>query len=52
MGCATHIMKEEGPVGFYKGVGPRLARVILDVGLTFTIYNQIRSVMLVLFEDK
>jgi hypothetical protein len=42
-------MKNEGPLGFYKGVGPRLARVILDVGLTFTIYNQIRRLMLAMF---
>ena len=52
VGCAKHIMETEGPLGFYKGVGPRLARVILDVGLTFTIYNQIRRVMLALFEEK
>lgn len=52
MGCAKHIITHEGPLGFYKGVGPRLARVILDVGLTFTIYNQIRRIMLALFEQK
>ncbi len=38
-GAFTHILQNEGPMGFYKGVGPRLARVILDVALTFTIYN-------------
>lgn len=52
VGCATHILKTEGPLGFYKGVGPRLARVVLDVGLTFTIYNQIRRIMLTFFEDQ
>lgn len=46
MGAASHILKTEGPMGFYKGVGPRLARVILDVALTFTIYNQIKRLVL------
>ena len=40
--CAAQIMKTEGPIGFYKGVGPRLARVTLDVGLTFAIFNSIK----------
>lgn len=39
VGCAKYILANEGPMGFYKGVKPRLARVILDVALTFTIYN-------------
>lgn len=45
-GVFTHILTNEGPMGFYKGVGPRLARVILDVALTFTIYNQIKRMVL------
>ncbi len=44
-GCFSYILRNEGIGGFYKGVGPRLARVILDVALTFTIYNQIRRVV-------
>lgn len=51
MNCATHILKEEGPLGFYKGVGPRLARVILDVALTFSIFNTLKRT-LVRFVDK
>ena len=39
VGAFSHIFKAEGIPGFYKGVAPRLARVILDVALTFTIYN-------------
>jgi solute carrier family 25 citrate transporter 1 len=39
VGSFRYIMTNEGPMGFYKGVAPRLARVILDVALTFTIYN-------------
>jgi hypothetical protein len=42
MGCANHIMKEEGALGFYKGVGPRLTRVVLDVALTFAIFHSIK----------
>jgi solute carrier family 25 (mitochondrial citrate transporter), member 1 len=40
--CFGHILKDEGIRGFYKGVGPRLARVTLDVGLTFAIFNSIK----------
>lgn len=46
MGAFNHILVNEGPMGFYKGVGPRLARVILDVALTFTIYNQIKRLVM------
>jgi solute carrier family 25 citrate transporter 1 len=45
-GVFNHILANEGPMGFYKGVGPRLARVILDVALTFTIYNQIKRLVM------
>jgi solute carrier family 25 (mitochondrial citrate transporter), member 1 len=40
--CFNQILKNEGPMGFYKGVGPRLARVTLDVGLTFAIFNSLK----------
>lgn len=46
LGAFSYIMTHEGPMGFYKGVGPRLARVILDVALTFTIYNQIKRLVM------
>jgi solute carrier family 25 citrate transporter 1 len=39
VGCATYIMKNEGVLGFYKGIVPRLARVILDVAITFSVFN-------------
>lgn len=42
MGCATHIIKNEGLLGFYKGVGPRLARVVLDVAITFSVFNSLK----------
>ena len=37
--CFMHIMRNEGLPGFYKGVVPRLARVILDVAITFSVFN-------------
>ena len=39
LGCFAWIWKREGFMGFYKGVSPRLARVILDVSLTFSLWN-------------
>ena len=53
MGCASHIIKNEGPLGFYKGVGPRLARVILDVAITFSVFNGLKRTLIKLFvQDK
>jgi hypothetical protein len=43
--CFATIMKEEGFMGFYKGVVPRLARVILDVALTFSIYGKLKRIV-------
>ena len=45
VGCFTHILTHEGPMGFYKGVGPRLARVILDVAITFSIFNSLKRLL-------
>ena len=44
-GCFNHILANEGPMGFYKGVGPRLCRVILDVAITFSIFNSLKRLM-------
>ncbi|MES1910617.1 MAG: hypothetical protein MHM6MM_003182 [Cercozoa sp. M6MM] len=41
--CAATIWKEHGPLGFYHGVGPRLARVCADVAIVMTLYEQINS---------
>lgn len=46
LGCFAYIMKHEGPLGFYKGVGPRLARVILDVAITFSIFNSLKRLLI------
>jgi solute carrier family 25 citrate transporter 1 len=36
--CITKILRQEGPAFFFAGTVPRLVRVSLDVGITFTIY--------------
>lgn len=46
MGCAKHIIQHEGIFGFYKGVRPRLARVILDVAITFSIFNSLKRLLI------
>jgi len=37
--CARQIMVNEGPAAFYKGTIPRMSRVVLDVAITFMIYD-------------
>lgn len=39
--CVSEIMKNEGIGAFYKGVGPRLTRVCLEVGITMSLYGEI-----------
>ena len=38
------IMKNEGPKAFYKGTLPRMSRVVLDVAITFMIYDSFMEV--------
>jgi len=40
--CFAQVLKAEGPMGFYSGVTPRLARVILDVALTFSLFHSMK----------
>ena len=40
--CAGSIMRESGPMGFYSGAVPRLARVVGDVALTFSIFGALK----------
>mgnify|MGYP006104832271 CR=1 FL=1 len=40
--CAKQIMAADGIKGFYKGVGPRVVRVVADVGLTFSIFHSLK----------
>lgn len=44
-GCIKHVAKTEGFVGFYKGVGPRMARVVMDVAITFTLFENIKRIL-------
>ena len=37
--CFSSIYRTQGFMGFYMGIGPRLARVVLDVALTFAIFH-------------
>ncbi|CAH1369685.1 hypothetical protein MTP99_011103 [Tenebrio molitor] len=39
--CFIKIWKNEGPLAFYKGTVPRLAKVCLDVAVTFMVYDSI-----------
>mmetsp|Transcript_24057 Transcript_24057/g.39799 ORF Transcript_24057/g.39799 Transcript_24057/m.39799 type:complete len:292 (-) Transcript_24057:98-973(-) len=39
--CIKEILANEGPMAFYKGVGPRLTRVCLEVGITMSLYGEI-----------
>lgn len=50
--CASQIYKAEGFRGFYKGVMPRMTRVVLDVALTFTLYENIKRFMDYAIPDK
>lgn len=45
MHCVTELMKNEGVWAFYKGVGPRLTRVCLEVGITMSLYGEIVKVL-------
>jgi len=37
--CASTIVREDGWAGLYKGLGPRLARVAVEVSLTFSLFE-------------
>jgi solute carrier family 25 citrate transporter 1 len=43
--CFVQIFKNEGVRGLYKGTVPRLGRVVLDVALTFTLYEKISALL-------
>jgi len=43
--CFIKTFQNEGIRGLYKGTVPRLSRVVLDVALTFTLYEKISAVM-------
>eukprot|EP00164_Ancoracysta_twista_P011919 GFYU01018566.1.p1 GENE.GFYU01018566.1~~GFYU01018566.1.p1 ORF type:complete len:283 (+),score=77.17 GFYU01018566.1:79-927(+) len=39
--CCKTMLREEGVMSFYKGVGPRLTRVCLEVAITMTLYGEV-----------
>jgi solute carrier family 25 (mitochondrial citrate transporter), member 1 len=43
--CFVKTFQNEGIRGLYKGTVPRLSRVVLDVALTFTLYEKISAIM-------
>jgi solute carrier family 25 citrate transporter 1 len=43
--CFMQIVKAEGVRGLYKGTVPRLARVVADVAITFTLFEHIRIIL-------
>uniref|UniRef100_A0A7S3JG27 Uncharacterized protein n=1 Tax=Euplotes harpa TaxID=151035 RepID=A0A7S3JG27_9SPIT len=44
--CAKQIVRHEGVMGLYKGVKPRMARVAIEVSVTFASYNAIKETVL------
>ena len=49
---AVQIVKNEGSKGLYKGTVPRLGRLLLDVSITFTLYDYIAKAILYVWPDK
>ena len=41
--CVQQVMKKEGVLAFWKGVGPRLSRVVPGQGIIFMSYEQIQD---------
>jgi solute carrier family 25 (mitochondrial citrate transporter), member 1 len=43
--CINQVIKKEGVLSFWKGVGPRLSRVVPGQGVIFMSYEQIQSIV-------
>jgi solute carrier family 25 citrate transporter 1 len=41
--CFKTILREEGPMGFYKGVMPRMTRVFFEMSLSFAIFDALKK---------
>ncbi|CAM9540183.1 unnamed protein product [Discosporangium mesarthrocarpum] len=50
--CFVQIAAKEGPGGFYRGVVPRLGRVVPGQGIIFMSYERIQEVVAKLVEGK
>ena len=52
MDVVKSIALKEGPMGFYKGVGPRLLRACMDAALTFSFYHLVRRTFIKFYDKK
>ena len=52
MGVARDIVAQRGMMGFYAGVVPRLARVVLDAALTFSIFHSLKRNVIAYLENR
>ena len=43
--CARELVRNEGILALYKGVGPRLSRVCCEVAITMTLYGEVVKVL-------
>ena len=41
----THIVRNEGFRGFYRGMGPSVARVVPGAAVVFATYEQVRTLL-------
>jgi hypothetical protein len=49
---AQAVYEQRGFMGFYSGVVPRLARVILDAALTFSIFHSLKRNVIAALEKR
>ena len=45
MHCLTELIKNEGFLALYKGVGPRISRVCCEVAITMSLYGEVVKVL-------
>ena len=45
MHCLSELLKNEGVLALYKGVGPRLSRVCCEVAITMALYGEVVKVL-------
>ena len=43
--CLTELLKNEGVLALYKGVGPRISRVCCEVAITMSLYGEVVKVL-------
>jgi len=50
--CFVSIFRNEGFLAYYKGVGPRLTRIIFGQAIIFTCYENVSTLLHQFWEDK